>query len=55
MSRMSERKEQAMNKENNKYDEFGFFNPFSVRDEEKDEEKSEDCISPTGTEGSEKE
>lgn len=43
---MSERKEQAMNKEDNKYDEFGFFNPFSVRDEE----KSEDCISPTGAE-----
>lgn len=26
-----------MNKEDNKYDEFGFFNPFSVKDEEKKE------------------
>lgn len=34
-----------MNKDD-KYDEFGFFNPFSA----KDEEKSEDCISPAESE-----
>jgi len=46
---MSKREEQVINKEYNKYDEFRFYNPFST----KNEEKSEDCISPTEAESEE--